>query len=70
MNIENLVDGIKVPPLPEPIAWAICYSLNNPDFLISMGIAGRQKVMDQFNWKRVTEKLNHVYVKVLKPSLC
>ncbi len=70
MNIENLVDGIKVPPAPEPIAWAICYSLNNPDFLISMGIAGRQKVMDQFNWKRVTEKLNHVYVKVLKPPLC
>lgn len=70
MNIENLVDGIKVPPAPEPIAWAICYSLNNPDLLASMGIAGRQKVLDQFNWKRVTEKLNHIYVKVLKPPLC
>ncbi|WP_368659894.1 glycosyltransferase family 4 protein [Methanocalculus taiwanensis] len=70
MNIENLVDGIKVPPAPEPIAWAICYSLNNPDFLTSMGIAGRQKVLDQFNWKKVAEKLNHVYVKVLKPPLC
>lgn len=70
MNIENLVDGIKVPPAPEPIAWAICYSLNNPDFLTSMGVAGRQKVIEQFNWQRVTEKLNHVYLKVLKPPLC
>ncbi|RQD83731.1 MAG: glycosyltransferase family 1 protein [Methanocalculus sp. MSAO_Arc2] len=70
MNISNLVDGIKVPPAPEPIAWAICYAIGNPDFLRSMGIAGRKKVLEQFNWKRVTEKTHQVYIAVMKPSLC
>jgi glycosyltransferase involved in cell wall biosynthesis len=70
MNIDNLIDGIKVPPIPEPIAWAICYSLNNPDLLRSMGNKGRQKVIDSFNWKKVTEKTLHAYAKVLRPPLC
>jgi len=69
MNIENLVDGIKVPPVAEPLAWAISYSLNNPEFLRSMGIAGRRKVEAQFNWERISEKMIYVYIKVIRPPL-
>lgn len=70
MNIENLIDGIKVPPVAEPLAWGISYSLNNPEFLRSMGIAGRRKVEEQFNWEGIAEKMHHAYIRVLRPPLC
>lgn len=63
-NIENFVDGIKVYPNPDSVAWGINYLLNNPDDMKKVAAGGRKKV-DQFSWGNALNKLLDTYHVVL-----
>jgi glycosyltransferase involved in cell wall biosynthesis len=64
-NIDNYVNGIKVPVRPESIAWGICHLIDDPAYMQKLGRAGRRKVMEKFRWDVVTERTLGVYRKVL-----
>jgi glycosyltransferase involved in cell wall biosynthesis len=59
-NIENFVDGVKVYPNPESIAWGINYLLNNPDSMKQISENCRKKVK-RFSWSNVAKKLVETY---------
>ena len=63
-NIENFVDGVKVYPNPDSIAWGINYLLNNPETMKRVADGGREKVK-QFTWSNALIKLFDVYRAVL-----
>ncbi len=60
-NIENHVDGIKVPVRPDAIAWGVCHVIDDPAYIRSLGRAGRKKVAAKYNWDLVTERMLGVY---------
>ncbi len=64
-NIENLVDGVKVPVRPDSIAWGIEYVLQDPVTVQSLGRAGKAKVESQFDWKIVAARMEDVYKNLL-----
>ena len=64
-NIDNYINGIKVPVRPESIAWGISHLIDDPAYMQKLGKAGRWKVMEKFRWNVVTEKMLGVYRKVL-----
>lgn len=64
-NIENFVDGIKVYPNPESIAWGINYLFNNPDTMRQVAEGGMEKVK-QFSWSNTLDKLMDSYRIILK----
>jgi len=68
-NIDNYVNGIKVPVRPDSIAWGICHLIDDPAYMQKLGRAGRRKVMEKFRWDVVTEKALGVYRKVLSGGL-
>ncbi|MEM0359589.1 MAG: glycosyltransferase family 4 protein [Candidatus Hadarchaeales archaeon] len=63
-NMENLVEGIKVQPQPEAIAWGINYLLDSPSERERMVKNAREKVRN-FSWKKSADKLLEVYKKTL-----
>ncbi|MFN4133744.1 MAG: glycosyltransferase family 4 protein, partial [Candidatus Hadarchaeales archaeon] len=63
-NIENFVDGVKVYPTPDSIAWGINYLLNNPEAMREMSSKALEKVK-QFSWSSSIEKLMQSYRKAL-----
>ncbi|MCX6693755.1 MAG: glycosyltransferase family 4 protein, partial [Methanomicrobiales archaeon] len=65
-NIENLVDGVKVPVRADAIAWGIGYALEDPTRMREMGRAGRRKVIRRFTWDTVMRKMIGVYRRVLE----
>jgi glycogen(starch) synthase len=64
-NIDNYINGIKVPVRPESIAWGIGHLIDDPAYMQKLGKAGRRKVMEKFRWDVVTERMLGVYRKVL-----
>ncbi|NLZ30137.1 MAG: glycosyltransferase family 4 protein [Methanomicrobiales archaeon] len=64
-NIDNYVNGIKVPVRPDSIAWGIGHLIDDPVYMQRLGKAGRRKVMEEFRWDVVTERMLGVYRKVL-----
>ncbi len=66
-NIDNFVDGIKVPVRADSIAWAINYIIEDPYRMRAMGLAGKRKVISQFNWKTIRMKMEQVYERVVSP---
>jgi glycogen synthase len=64
-NIENYVDGIKVPVRPDSIAWGLCHVIDDPAYIRKMGRAGRRKVLAKFKWDVVTERMLGVYRRLL-----
>ncbi|MBP1929048.1 glycosyltransferase involved in cell wall biosynthesis [Methanolinea mesophila] len=64
-NIDNFVDGIKVPVRPESIAWGINHVIDDPVRMRALGVAGRRKVLAKFNWDTVTAGMEDVYRKTL-----
>ncbi|MDN7026228.1 glycosyltransferase family 4 protein [Methanoculleus sp. FWC-SCC1] len=64
-NIENLVDGVKVPVRPDSIAWGIDYAIQDPVTVQSLGRAGKAKVESQFDWKIVAAQMEDVYKNIL-----
>jgi glycogen(starch) synthase len=63
-NIENFVDGIKVYPNYESIAWGINYFIDNPDAMKQVIEGGRDKVK-QFSWDNTLSKLLNTYRSIL-----
>ncbi|MEM2535940.1 MAG: glycosyltransferase family 4 protein, partial [Candidatus Hadarchaeales archaeon] len=63
-NMENMVEGIKVQPQPEAIAWGINYLLDSPSERERMVKNAREKVKN-FSWKKSADKLLEVYKKTL-----
>lgn len=63
-NIENFVDGVKVYPTPDSIAWGINYLLNNPETMREISSKALEKVK-QFSWSNTIEKLMQSYRKTL-----
>lgn len=59
-NIENFVDGVKVYPNPDSVAWGINYLLNNPDVMKQISENGRKKA-EKFSWTNVAEQLVKTY---------
>lgn len=49
-NIDNYINGIKVPVRPDSIAWGICHLIDDPAYMQRLGKAGRRKVMEKFRW--------------------
>jgi glycosyltransferase involved in cell wall biosynthesis len=60
-NIDNFVDGIKVPVRADSIAWGINYVIDDPLRIRALGKAGRQKVNEKFTWEVVTRAMFDVY---------
>lgn len=60
-NIDNFVDGIKVPVRADSIAWGINYVIDDPLRIRALGRAGRQKVNTKFTWEVVTGAMLEVY---------
>jgi len=64
-NIDNFVDGIKVPVRPESIAWGINYVIDDPVRMRALGVAGRRKVLAKFDWGTITSRMEDVYRKAM-----
>jgi glycosyltransferase involved in cell wall biosynthesis len=60
-NIENFVDGLKVPVREESIAWAIVHALEDPGMCCRFGAAGRTKVESTFDWGSIAGQVERVY---------
>jgi glycosyltransferase involved in cell wall biosynthesis len=60
-NIENFVDGLKVPVREESIAWAIAHALEDPAMCCRFGAAGRTKVESTFDWGSIAGQVERVY---------
>lgn len=60
-NIENFVDGIKVPVRADSIAWGINYVIDDPRTIRALGRAGRLKVSTEFDWDLVAASVMRVY---------
>jgi glycosyltransferase involved in cell wall biosynthesis len=63
-NLENLVEGVKVSPQPDSLAWGINYLLDSPSERERMARNAREKVR-QFTWSRSADRLLSVYRSVL-----
>jgi glycogen(starch) synthase len=64
-NIDNFVDGIKVPVRADSIAWGITYVIEDPIRMRGMGLAGKRKVISLFSWEKIRNMMEEVYGKLL-----
>ncbi|GAB6284674.1 MAG: glycosyltransferase family 4 protein [Methanoregula sp.] len=64
-NIDAFVDGVKVEPDPDSLAWGIDSVMNNPEKGISLGKRGRKKVDRMFLWEPVGRKITETYSRVV-----
>jgi glycosyltransferase involved in cell wall biosynthesis len=68
--IKNNIDGLLVEfEDPEDIANKILYLLKRKKLRKKMGITGREKVKEQFSWKKIAEKTNELYQNSIKSPL-
>ena len=65
-NIDNFVDGIKVPVRADSLAWGISYIIEDPVRIRAMGLAGKRKVLSRFNWHDTGRMMEQVYTKVIR----
>jgi glycosyltransferase involved in cell wall biosynthesis len=65
-NIDNFVDGIKVPVRADSLAWAVSYIIEDPIRIRAMGQAGKRKVLSRFNWNEIGGLMEQVYTKELR----
>ncbi|MDD1664482.1 MAG: glycosyltransferase family 4 protein, partial [Methanomicrobiales archaeon] len=65
-NIDDFIDGIKVPIRADSLAWGISYLIEDPVRIRSMGLAGKRKVLSQFNWDEIGRRMEQVYTTLLR----
>lgn len=59
--------GIIIPPKnPERLKDALIYLIENPGKRVEYGKAGRDKVLKELNWKKITDYLEKFYYSYLK----
>lgn len=63
-NIENFVDGIKVYPYPESIAWGINYIIDDPEGVKKLGRRGKEK-LESLTWSMVADDYEELYEELL-----
>ncbi len=64
-NIDDFIDGIKVPVRADSLAWAISYIIEDPVRIRAMGLAGKRKVLSQFNWGEIGIMMERVYLNLI-----
>jgi glycosyltransferase involved in cell wall biosynthesis len=63
-NIDTLVNGIKVQPEPDSLAWGISAMINDPITAQVRGRRGRTKVDRQFLWSPIAHRMADTYSRV------
>jgi len=64
-NIDAFVDGVKVEPDPDSLAWGINSVMDDPENAISLGKRGRKKVDRMFLWGPIGRKITETYSRVV-----
>jgi glycosyltransferase involved in cell wall biosynthesis len=64
-NIDAFVDGVKVEPEPDSLAWGINRVVDEPSQAIAMGKQGRKKVERSFLWGPIGRKIIETYSRVI-----
>jgi glycogen(starch) synthase len=64
-NIDAFVDGVKVEPEPDALAWGINTVIDEPLRAITMGKQGRKKVERIFLWGPIGKKIIETYSRVV-----
>lgn len=54
--------GVVVPGEPHLLGAALMESLNRPEMLITMGMRGKQLVVDRFSWRAIAQQMQAAYV--------
>jgi glycosyltransferase involved in cell wall biosynthesis len=62
-NIDTFVNGIKVSPDAESLAWGISTMLEDPGSAEVQGIRGRSKVDRVFLWDPIAERMTDTYAR-------
>ena len=63
--VNDGVNGLLVPQSPRALADAILQLLGDPAAAERMGAAGKQKVVEKYNWPHIAAKVKQVYDLVL-----
>ena len=63
-NIDMFVNGIKVHPDPNSLAWGITTTLSDPVNAQVLGRRGRSKVDHKFLWNPVAQRMSDTYSRV------
>jgi glycosyltransferase involved in cell wall biosynthesis len=63
-NIDTFVNGIKVRPEPESLAWGINTMIGDPEHAQVLGRRGRAKVDRQFLWDPIAHRMTNTYSRV------
>jgi glycosyltransferase involved in cell wall biosynthesis len=64
-NIDAFVDGVKVEPEPDSLAWGINSMMDDPENVIALGKRGRKKVDRMFLWGPIGKKITETYSRVV-----
>ncbi|MFQ6104039.1 MAG: glycosyltransferase family 4 protein [Candidatus Glassbacteria bacterium] len=67
--VEDGKGGYLVTPQPGEIANRICKLLDDRDLSMKMGEWGRRRVMEEYTWDKIAEKLEGVYERFLNGEL-
>ncbi len=63
-NIDTFVNGIKVQPEPDSLAWGISTMIDDPTNAQMRGRRGRTKVDRQFLWNPIADRMTNTYARV------
>ncbi|MFY9749843.1 MAG: glycosyltransferase family 4 protein [Methanoregula sp.] len=63
-NIDTFVNGIKVQPEPDSLAWGISTMIDDPVNAQVRGRRGRTKVDRQFLWNPIADRMTNTYARV------
>ena len=64
-NIENFVDGVKVYPNPDSVAWGINYLITHPDAMKQIS-KNCMKKAETFRWTNVAKLIVKTYTRALQ----
>jgi glycosyltransferase involved in cell wall biosynthesis len=64
--ITDELDGYLVAQEPKTIAEKIVFLLENETVARRMGTAGKKKVEEKYTWKRIAERVETVYEKIIR----
>ncbi len=64
-NIDTFVDGLKVEPDPDSLAWGINMVMDEPSQAVALGKRGRKKVERVFMWGPIGKKITETYSRVV-----
>ncbi|BAZ43951.1 group 1 glycosyl transferase [Chondrocystis sp. NIES-4102] len=63
--VDDQVNGLLTDPGdPQALAAAMLKIVDNPQFALGMGKAGREKVLQSYSWEQIAENLNSHYAAI------